>query len=149
MEPKCLTLAAALALLAASAQAGPASETALSRPAVREPAMGTICAVALYTVVQEVGKRCFPGEDSEFQTQVARSVARLDAFVLANSDIGQAGLEQLKREQSLVGAPRAEVCSETPVGIYRAFAREGSESLRAETEMLTARPRPAVWGDCL
>jgi hypothetical protein len=149
MELKRLTLAATLAVLAGSAQAGTAPETALSQPSVREPAMGTICAVALYTAVQEVGKRCFPGEDAEFQAEVDRAVARLDAFVLANSDMGEAGLERLKREQSLVGAPEAELCTGDPVGIYRAFAAQGKESLRAEAEMLTARPRPAVWGDCL
>jgi hypothetical protein len=144
-----LALAAALALLAGSARADPAAETAPSPPAVREPTMGTICALALYTVAQEVGKRCFPGEDSEFQAELDRAVARLDAFVLANSDMGQAGLARPKREQSLVGAPEAELCSGDPVGIYKAFAAQGSEYLRAEAEMLTARPRPAVWGDCL
>src|SRR3954470_18213705 len=101
MELKRVTLAAVLALLAGSAQADPAADVDLSAPAVREPAMGTICAVALYSAVQEVGKRCFPGEDSEFQAEVGRAVARLDAFVLANSDMGPAGLERLKREQSL------------------------------------------------
>jgi hypothetical protein len=142
-------LAAALALLAGSARADPAAEAPTSPPAMREPTMGTICAVALYSAVQEVGKRCFPGEDAEFQAELGRAVARLDSYMLSHSDMDQAALDSLKREQSLVGAPKAELCSGDPVGLYRAFAGQGSEYLRAETERITARPGPATWGDCL
>ena len=55
--------------------------------AAREPppGEGLVCVWALVVSAAEVGRRCFPGENPEFQAELERSEAKLDAFVRANA----------------------------------------------------------------
>jgi hypothetical protein len=142
---------AAMAALVAAAPRGAESDAELIARAAREPppGEGAICALALFAAAAEVGRRCFPDERPALQAELDRASARLDAFVLANSRTSRAELDELKRKQALVGAPQAELCASDAMMIYRAFAAQGADALKADSEKLVTRPGPATWGDCL
>lgn len=116
------------------------------RPA---PGEGVICALAIFSAMSEVGSRRFPGEDAEFQSELARSVTRLDEYVLRNSERTIEDLSAFKKEQAHIGAPQAAVCHEEAIDMYRHMASRGPERLKSGTDELVARPGEPKWGDCL
>ncbi|WP_166038070.1 hypothetical protein [Sphingosinicella sp. YJ22] len=121
-----------------------------AEPSATIPAgTGVICIMAIFNAVAEVGRRCFPGQDPEFQAELGRAVDQIDQYVLRNSAATPADLERFKQEQANVGEPSAAVCRSEVIGMYRNLARRGTASLRSETEALVARPGPPEWGDCL
>jgi hypothetical protein len=97
----------------------------------------------------EVGKRCFPGQDPAFQSDLARSVERLEEYVLRNSERTAEDLAAFKKEQAHVGAPEAAVCHEEAMDMYRHLAARGPEPVKSMTDELVVRPGTPKWGDCL
>ena len=110
---------------------------------------GVICALGILSAMKEVGNRCFAAQDSEFQSELARSVMRLDEYVLSNSEQTAADLEAFKKDQSEVGAPLAELCRDDLTGMYKDMAARGPEPIKSGTNELVARPGQPTWGDCL
>ena len=125
--------------------ATPKMAAARERPAGE----GVICAMGIYNAVAEVGRRCFPGRDAEFQAELGRTVSRIDDYVLANSGWTSEDLARFKREQSHVGEPEPIVCSEEMKGFYGHMAATSVETVRTEIDRLLARPGPPTWGTCL
>ena len=104
------------------------------------------------TVIDEVGKRCFPGEHPEIQAELSRSVGRLDAYVAANDSRATPGMiAEFKRTQGHVGGPQEFLCKDDgdPAQMYRAFRAQGSQKLRETVDKVVARAGPPTWGDCL
>lgn len=136
-----LVFAASFALIAADQ---PTAEK-------REPAAGegVVCALAIYSAVAEIGGQCFPENDKDFQTHLRNSVARLDAYVLANSKITQTDLDRFKRSQSLRGQPKAKVCSPEMIAMYQSMAKAGPIEMDNAIDKLVARPGDPTWGTCL
>lgn len=137
----------ALAMLAASA--GTAQRQAEEGGLQLSPATGVLCMWALVTAVAEVGRRCRAGEDPAFQAELDLSVERVDEFVRRNSDSTPEQVAAFKREQGLVGAPAAQLCTGDPLQLYEAFASAGPDALRSSVDDLLARPGPPTWGTCL
>jgi hypothetical protein len=150
--PRChLLLGATGFVLAVAGTAARPADPAQDRPAQRSQAPageGVFCSMAILNTMTEVGKRCLPGEDAAFQTELARAVAQIDAYVLRNSALGADGIVRFKREQSYLGAPEASLCEGELPAVYRRFAESGAERLRAETRQLLARNGAPTWGDC-
>jgi len=113
------------------------------------PGEGIFCALAIYSVAQEVGLQCFPGESPEIQSELSRSVGKLEAYVLQNSKTTPAELAQLRNQQGAVGAPKERLCTGDAVAIYRAIAKGGAERLRTSIDAAVARSGKPTWGDCL
>jgi hypothetical protein len=122
-------------------EAGPAREA--------PPGEGVICSLGIYNAIAEVGRRCFAGRDPEFQAELGRAVARIDEYVLANSEWTADDLARFKRDQSRVGEPEATVCTDEMKGYYSYSASRGAEEIRTATDRLLERPGPPTWGDCL
>ena len=139
------SLAAVLAALAGPSPAGPPP----AEPAELSPGMGVLCAAALFTATAEIGRRCGVSPDPTLQAELEASEARLDGYILANSNWGRAELDRFKREQAGLDQPAAELCTHDAVGIHGAFARTGPKELKRWSERLVARPGPPRWGDCL
>jgi hypothetical protein len=116
---------------------------------VRPPGEGVICAMGLYNIIAEVGRRCMPGQDPAFQAELNRAITQIDDYVLRNSTLTPADLNRFKREQALLGAPEARLCRNDLIAQYRHAASMGGDRLREETRLLLARPGPPTWGDCL
>ena len=112
------------------------------------PGEGVICALGIYSAVAEVGKQCFPSQDLEFQEGVNRAVAKLDAYVLKNSETTKDDLARLKYEQSRVGKPKDIVCSSDMLKLYQGMARNGA-GVEAAVDKLVSRPGKPTWGSCL
>lgn len=131
--------------------AQPAPPPAARKPP-REPppGEGLICTWALVVNSAEVGRRCFPGENPEFQAELERSEARLDAFVPANGkDATPENIARFKATQGHVGRPKDQVCFADAIMIYRAFEKAGVQNLRETVDKGVARPGEPTWGSCL
>ncbi len=136
------TMALMLPLAAVSADA----QTEASKS---EPGVGVICALGIYNAVAEVGRQCFPAENADFKAELAQSLAKLDTYVLQNSQFTAADLARFKQEQSGVGRPKDLVCTDEMMGMYRATVKAGAEKLTKHVDALVARPGKPTWGDCL
>jgi hypothetical protein len=150
-------LAGAIAVLpGAPAWAGDEAPAPSEAPASPEapatpPGEGVLCVWALLTVAAEVGRRCHPGEEVEFQEELAASLASIEAFVVANSDPPPTPEEiaRFKHDQGRVGAPLALVCTDNAEQLYRGILGVGAAELHTHVELMLARPGPPTWGTCL
>ena len=133
--------------VALSLACGPALAQASKAPDA-PPGQGVICAWATVGMVAEVGERCFPGEDPDFQREARAAVGRFDAYVLNNSKMTPADVAAFKRQQGVSGAPLERLCKGDAVQIYRAFHAKGAPALRSVTASATARDGEPTWGDC-
>lgn len=110
-----------------------------------------ICAWAIYTVMNEVGPRCHPGEDAAIQAEVARAVEKIDAYVLANltPTPTREDLDAFKRKQGHVGAPAEQLCTGSAEEMYEALVAQGPAPIRQSVDELLERPGEPTWGTCL
>jgi hypothetical protein len=143
-----------LALVAASFLAALGGEPfafAQSGRRTPEPGEGVICAWALYSVATEVAGRCYPGQNVEVQQELVRSVARIDAFVIANADpqVTEQQVEEFKRQQGGVGADEELLCHGDAEQLYQSLAAQGASEIRQSIDTLVSRPGPPTWGTCL
>lgn len=116
-----------------------------------EPGEGVICALAIYATVMEVGRRCYPEADAEIQGELARSVSRIDAYVLANTNgqVTQQQIDEFKRQQGNFGASEEFLCHGDPDQMYQSVVAQGVAELRRSTDELLSRPGEPTWGTCL
>lgn len=136
---------AAVGLLGASAStAHQAAETA--------PGEGVFCAWAIYSVVEQVGRRCAPDASPQVQAELRRAVVALEAYVVANStELGPDEIQQFKAQQGGVGTPDALLCQGDALMMFETLAQRdpsGTE-LRASVDALVSRPGEPSWGTCL
>lgn len=103
----------------------------------------------LLNIAAEVGRRCRPGANPTLQTELDRSVSRIEVYILRNSDIGSAGIEAFKREQGMTGASDEALCRPDPIRLYDHFAAAGSGELGSGVDEMLAQPGEPTWGDCL
>jgi len=82
----------ACALSVAGAAREPAAEAPPDPAAERPAGEGVLCMMAIANAMAEVGRRCRPGEDPEFQAELARSIARFDDYVQRNAPATPADL---------------------------------------------------------
>lgn len=113
------------------------------------PGEGIFCALAIYSLAEEVGKRCFPGGDKKIQAEISRSVGDIDSFVLKNSSMTSADIEEFKREQSHIGGSEAFLCHGDALALYQHVRSQGSASLHAGIASMISRPGKPTWGTCL
>ena len=141
-------MASSLALLTGAASAPAAPQDARETP----PGEGIICAMAIFGVIAEIGRRCYPDSLPEFQEELRQSLARMDAYVLANSDMTPEDLERFKADQTGASVPDAELCSSDFASIYTespsAETTDAGE-FRSYVDQLVARPGTPTWGTCL
>lgn len=115
-----------------------------------EPTVGTVCLWAIYNTLDQVGKRCHPGEDAALQAFVAEGAGRLDRVLIARGGMTQAQLDKFRRQQTGADLPDAEFCkAEGPGGFYGPARSQDLDGMRRDLEKVLARPGKPVWGDCL
>jgi len=116
------------------------------------PGQGVLCSWAIMAAVAEIGRKCHAGENPELQAELDGAVARIDAYVLANSDpaMTPAAVEEFKRFQGHTDTPAATLCvpgdGET---MYQRLAQVGPDVIRTTTDDILERPGNPTWGDCL
>lgn len=127
----------------------PASASLSQQARMPAAGEGVICAWAIYGVMAEVAERCPVGANEDFKLEIRRSVHRLDAYVLANSNLTTEQVAKFKSEQSRVGTPTVELCQGAPLELYEGVRSVGIEEIRSSVDALTARPGEPTWGTCL
>lgn len=145
MKVRSFWIASALGLLMGAASTSPTPQATREAP----PGEGVICAWAIYSLVEEVGRRCAPGRYPEAQTELRRTVQRLDEYVRANSDFTPEQIAQFKSEQAHVGVPEAELCQGDGLEMFEHIAQIDPIELSTGIDALVARPGAPTWGTCL
>lgn len=112
------------------------------------PGEGVICIWSIYSIAAEVGRRCRPGEDAEFQQALTDAVARIDNYVVENTEPAWTSdqVAAFRRQQGLEGAPQEQVCKGEPARLYEWLAPHGAENIRRYVDAL--RPGLPTWGTC-
>jgi hypothetical protein len=137
-------------LVLATLLAGPASvaEGQASDERAKPPGEGVMCALAIYSAMDQVGRVCFPGQDPAMQAEVGRAVAKLDRYVLANGWTAE-DLAHFKREQASVDTPKDKLCKGDFLDLYKAAKTSDPAALGAAVDKATSRPGQPTWGTCL
>ncbi len=131
------------AMVGASVAAQPPSEALVA------DTTGTICAVAIFHAMDEIGRRCFPGEDPAVQAALGAAAGRLDAHVVAKGAMSREENVAFGRQMSSRDEPTAQLCSGDGPSMYRQVRSYGAEAIAAETDRLIARSEMPEWGSCL
>ncbi len=116
---------------------------------VRPPGEGVLCAAAIFGLMAEVGRRCFPDKDRAFQTELARSVEKLDEFMLRDPDWTAAKLATFKASPTRPSVDTTRLCQGDAIQMFDAIAAQGASALRVSIDKSVSRPGKPSWGDCL
>lgn len=113
-----------------------------------------LCIWSLEVAAQQVGNRCFAGKDADFQRELARSISRTEAFIVANSSTptSLATLNARKRAEALKAADSLKpekLCKSDFVGVYDNLRAKGAAGMRALTDDLLSIPREPVINPCI
>ncbi|MCR5876255.1 hypothetical protein LRS10_20155 [Phenylobacterium sp. J426] len=111
-----------------------------------------LCAWRLYVTVQEVGARCFPGQDAAFQRELATSIGRIEGFIRKNQ-WGRPAAQELLSQKTYGVADiermgRDELCRSDAVELYRDMKGSPGDLRRATQDMLST-PRKPVTNPCV
>lgn len=125
--------------------------SANAQPPEVPPGEGVICAWAIMAAMNEVGRRCYPGQHADVQATLRDALTRIDAYVVANATPPptQDQIDDFKRRQGSSDATHDQVCRGDADQMYLHFVEQGAEAIRAYIDPLLARPGEPRWGTCL
>ncbi len=113
------------------------------------PDVGVICTWALVANAAAVGRKC-PGKfNPDVQPILDQSESDFAAYIIRNSNIGEAGLANMRRVNTGAEDPVESLCEGFGPQFHDALVADGGASLRQWTAEQTAIDRPASWGTCL
>ena len=113
------------------------------------PDVGVICTWALVANAAAVGRKC-PGKfNPDVQPILEQSEADLAAYILRNSNIGEAGLANMRRVNTGAEDRVESLCEGFGLRFHDGLVADGGKALRQWTAEQTAIDRPASWGTCL
>ena len=126
-------------------QAGsPASD---ARPSFREAPV--LCIWEQLMATQLVGEKCHPGEDAALQNELASSVHRVDAFIMANDATATPDKVEAFKKQFRDQSLSQDLCANPDAkGMYADAKSAGPEGMRSDTDQLIAVPRKPVRDGC-
>jgi hypothetical protein len=113
------------------------------------PGAGVLCAWAMVSVVDEVGGRCFAGQDKAFQAEVHGMMIRMDAYVAANQPATAESIASFHREQGLRGAPATQLCQGDLPELYKRVRDQGVDRFKAAFDAMISRPGKPTWDTCV
>lgn len=142
MKPARPLLAALLLALAGAPAFGDTPEQA------EPPGTGVLCGWAFMAFAAEVGRQCFPGQDAEFQAELAGYVSRYDDYVARNGGATPDQIAAFKTRQGHFGDAKEVVCRRDSLEFYRAMRDMNPEERRAVVDEALARPGEPTWGTC-
>lgn len=123
------------------------TSAAAERPSV--PGEGVYCALAIYSVVNQVAAVCRPDESPELRAELRNAVDRLSTYVVQNGGGSLADVKRFMQEQGGVGRTPTELCRGQPLFLYEGLRKSGPQPLRKLVDAATARPGKPTWGTCL
>jgi hypothetical protein len=141
-----LLVTAALSVpYAASGQQQPAAPQA--GPSMKDAPV--LCVWKILIATQVAAEKCDGGEDAALQAELASSIKRVDAFIVANDPTATldklAAYKQRFRDQ----AASQDVCSDPDAkAAYADAKRAGADRIRADTDDLISTPRAPTGDGC-
>jgi hypothetical protein len=110
-----------------------------------------LCVWGIYQAAKAVGAECHKGADAAFQSELERSLNRIDEFIVANSkhpvtrkDLETRRIEGLRQLRS-----SGNICVGDAAKLYNALHDSGAAALQAQTTDLLSIPREPVMNPCL
>jgi len=104
--------------------------------------------MAFVDVAAETGRRCFVGQNPEFQARVESAEEKFDGYFLKNAPATADELARFKREQAGVGKPDFDCKNDDFVSVYKKFSTLDPSVLTTEVDKLLSRPGKPTFGDC-
>ncbi len=130
---------------AASSQDQSAAPAA--RPSFREAPV--LCIWEQLMATQLVGEKCHAGEDADLQSELASSVHRVDAFIMANDATATPDKVEAFKKQFRDQSLSQDLCANPDAkGMYDDAKKAGPEGMRSDTDQLIAVPRKPVRDGC-
>ncbi len=110
--------------------------------------MGVICTWALVANAAAIGRKC-PGKfDPDIQPALEASETDLAKYIIRNSSIDEAYLEQMRVQNAGAEEPIETLCQADDIQFYDDLTKSGGAGLREWTAEEIAVDRPASWEPC-
>lgn len=108
-----------------------------------------LCSWSVLVLAQEVGRRCPALREPALQTELDRTVAKVDAFILANSSQKPTRADLARwKARTMEGLTPAGLCAGEPLELYMEVRKLGPSHIRASTNDLLSIPREPVMNPC-
>jgi len=128
---------------------GLVTTTARAEPPQPIPGEGILCALALYSVANEVARVCRPSDPPQLGVELGHAVDRLTEYITTNGGGTPAEVEEFKRQQGGVGRAADVLCKGDALMIYEGIRHMSPDALRLSVDSAVARPGKPTWGVCI
>lgn len=108
-----------------------------------------MCLWLIATELKAIHQQCHAEESPEIGAALDRSLERLHAFIVANSDQSRASLEASVARKLTDARSEAGICTGDGERFYQDLTRNGAAGIDHWTEQAVAIPRPPVFNPCL
>jgi len=125
-------------------QAGAASSP---RPSFQQAPV--LCIWEQLMATQLVGEKCHAGEDAALQSELASSVHRVDAFIMANDATATPDRVEAFKKQFRDQSLSRDLCADPDAkGMYADAKSAGPQGMRSDTDQLISVPRKPTKEGC-
>jgi hypothetical protein len=151
----CAALISVALIFLALAAIGPASAQSLVQEPVPKPDPedlkrgAVLCVWQIYAFIREFGATCHPFEDADVRDQIARSVERMEEFIVINGHPGPNYISSWEQRFHDSGKNKDICKSKDAEQMYRAFVKLTPAEIKDKTDFLLAVPRMPVMNPCL
>jgi hypothetical protein len=108
-----------------------------------------LCAWQIYAVIREFGTTCHPSEDADVMAEIARSVDRIEQFIIINGHPDANYISTWEQRFHDNGKNKGFCKSKDAEQMYQAFAKSTPAEIKDKTDFLLAVPRMPVMNPCL
>src|SRR5262245_625994 len=112
------------------------------------PGEGVLCMMVFVDVAAETGRRCYAGQNPEFQARVESAEAKFDAYFLKNTPATPEQLAEFKHRQAGVGEAKFECKDGDTIWNYEHFLAADPQRLTTDVDKFLSRPGKPTFGDC-
>ena len=120
-------------------------------PAYGSAGMPVLCSWIFDLTAKQYGDECVVAKNEALQAELRSSIARIDAFVMANSSKPMTAVQLERSKEAVLRDNRVDgsACNAVNASIYSIFEQAGPETVRAGTDALLSAPREPVLQPCL
>lgn len=110
-----------------------------------DPRGAVMCVWMIYVSIKQIGDECLP-DDREFPAFLASRIARLEEFIIRNSDLTQEFLEERKKvyEKQVRCEPDGEA-----IRLYQGVKERDWALIDNDLDKFLEVERPPAWNPCL
>jgi hypothetical protein len=140
----------ALMFLALATVAPASAQSADAKPNREDMKRGAVlCVWQIYAFIREFGSTCHPFEDADVRDEIARSVDRMEQFIVINGQPDPNYISTWEQRFRDTGKNKDICKSKAAEQMYKGFIKSTPAEIKDKTDFLLAVPRRPMLNPCL